>query len=98
MAEEKQKSVGWVVLMLALVVLYFGWTFLASEYFKADPNSPARTSIWANSVAQLSNMPGVISYGFRSRFWIIGLTIGLEVGVLLLGLMMKKLERELWTK
>ena len=39
---EPTKSVGWVAAMLALVVAYFGWAFLAADYFQNDPNSEGR--------------------------------------------------------
>ena len=35
MAEMRNKSVGWVGAMLAVAVLYFGWTFLAADFFLA---------------------------------------------------------------
>jgi hypothetical protein len=96
--QEQGKSVGWVALMMGLAVLYFGWAFLATEYFKVDPNSPTRTNLWVNSVAQIPNFFKVPGYGFSDRFWMIGVTIGLEVGVLILWVFMKKLEKDLWSK
>jgi hypothetical protein len=95
---EQNKSVGWVALMLGLVVLYFGWAFLAAEFFKDDPESPAEINVWVNSVVQLPRIVRVIGYGFRERFWMIGVTFGLEVGVFFLWIVMRKLERELWGK
>ncbi|MDG3007971.1 hypothetical protein [Paludisphaera mucosa] len=95
MAEES-KSVGWVAAMLALLVAYFGWGFLAADYFQHDPTGDAeKANFWINSVTQLPNLPGVLSYGFRERLWIVGLVVGLEVGVLILWLVLRKLEKEL---
>lgn len=96
MAAEEGKSVGWVVGMLALLVAYFGWAFLAADYFQHDPSQTAReTNFWINSVAQLPNLGSVLSYGFRERLWLIGLVVGLKVFVLVLGVVLKKLEKEL---
>jgi hypothetical protein len=95
---EQNKSVGWVALMLALLALYFGWSFLAADYFQHDAEGPGKTDFWVNSVVQLPNLVSVIRYGFRERFWMIGVTIGLEVGVFFLWILMRKLERELWSK
>lgn len=35
--DESNKSVGWVAGMLALTVAYFGWGFMAADYFQNDP-------------------------------------------------------------
>ena len=95
---EQNKSIGWVIVMMALAVLYFGWAFLATEFFKVDPDGPPTANLFVNSVAQIPNFFRVMSYGFSERFWMIGVTVGLEVGVLFLGILMKKLEKELWSK
>lgn len=95
MADEN-RSVGWVAGMLALAIAYFGWAFLAADYFQNDPEGgPGQANFWANSVAQLPNLPSVLGYAFRDRLWVIGLIVGLEIGVIVLWLVMKKLEREL---
>ena len=65
----------------------------AREYW-----NPGKTDFWVNSVAQLPNLPKVMSYAFQNRLWVIGLVVGLEAGVLILWRLMKKLERELWDK
>ena len=49
-------------------------------------------------MVQLPKIVSVIRYGFQERFWMIGTTIGLEVGVVFLWILMRKLERELWSK
>ena len=55
MPQEENKSVGWVVAILALVIAYFGWAFLAAAYFQEDPTGGHKANFWANSVAQLPN-------------------------------------------
>lgn len=96
---EQNKSVGWVAGMLALAVAYFGWGFLAGDYFQNTPNEgPRETNFWVNSIAQLPNLPSVVSYAVQNRLWIVGLVVVAEVGVLILWIVMRKLERELWSK
>jgi hypothetical protein len=94
----ENKSVGWVAGMLALVVLYFGWGYLAGDYFQNDPGAggAAETNFWVNTIAQVPNFPNVMSYAFTNRLWVIGLIAVLEVGVLILWGVMRKLEKELW--
>jgi hypothetical protein len=95
---EPTKSVGWVAAMLAVVVAYFGWAFLAADYFQNDPNSAGKTDFWGNSIEQLSNMASVLSHAFQHRLWLIGIIVGAEVAVMILWVFMKKMERELWGK
>lgn len=96
MAAEEEKSAGWVAGMLVLLVAYFGWSFLAADYFQHDPSETAReVNFWINSFAQLPKLPSVLAYGFRERLWIIGLVAGLEVAVLIIWVLLKKLEKEL---
>lgn len=92
---EESKSVGWVAAMLGLLVAYFGWGFLAADYFQQDPNGAAEANFWVNSLTQIPNAPAVLGHGFRERMWIVGLVVGLEVGVLILWAVLKKLEKEL---
>jgi hypothetical protein len=81
--------------MLALAVAYFGWGFLAGDYFQNTPNEgPSETNFWVNSIAQLPNAPSVIRYAFRERLWVIVLIVVAEVGVLILWGVMRNLERE----
>ena len=97
--DEQNRSVGWVAVMLALAVAYFGWAFLAADYFQVDPTGPrGETNFWGNSISQLANLPRVISHGFQNKFWMIAVVGGAEVGVLILWVVMRKLERELWAK
>jgi hypothetical protein len=97
--DERNKSVGWVAIALALAVAYFGWAFLASDYFQNDPAEERQeVNIWVNSVAQLANFPSVVRYAFQNRLWIIVLIGVVEIGVLILWAVMRKLERELWSK
>jgi hypothetical protein len=96
---EQNKSVGWVVGMLFLAVAYAGWGFLAADYFQhADPDASGKASFWIISINQIPNFPSVISHAFQNRFWLILLIVGLEVGVLILWGVLRKLERELWSK
>jgi hypothetical protein len=96
---EENKSVGWVAGMLALVVTYFGWGFLAADYFQHTPGAGEReTDFWVNSVTQLPNLPSVMSYAFQNRLWLVVVIAVAEVGVLILWVVMRKLERELWRK
>jgi hypothetical protein len=96
---EQNKSVGWVAVLLALVVAYFGWGFLAADYFQNDPNGAGgKTDFWVNTIEQLPNLPSVMSHAFQNRLWLIGVIVVAEVGVLILWGVMRKLERELWSK
>jgi hypothetical protein len=91
--------VGWVAGMLALTVLYFGWGYLAGDYFQNEAaNGPVETNFWINTVAQLPNFFSVMGYSFRNRLWVFGVILILELGVLILWGVMKKLDRELWSK
>jgi hypothetical protein len=97
--EESNKSVGWVAAMLALTVAYFGWGFLAADYFQNDPTQgPSRVGFWENSIEQIPNAVAVMSHAFRDRLWLVGLIIFLEFVVFILWRVLKKLERELWEK
>ena len=94
---EQNKSIGWVVGMVALAVAYFGWGFLAGDYFQANPNpGGGKTNFWVNSIAQLPNFPSVISHAVQNRLWVVALIVIAELGVLVLWAIMRKLERELW--
>ncbi len=104
-SEEQNKSVGWVAMALAIAVLYFGWAFLAADYHPISGPHMTRRSVGAvgviirliaNSIQELGEFSAVMGHAFRNRMWLIILVIVLEVGVFLLWLMMKKLERELW--
>lgn len=82
--------------MLTLVVLDFGWGFLAADYFQNDPTSGEReANFWVNSVTQLSNLPGVLRHTCANRPGVLTLIAGAEVGVLIPGLVMEKVERNL---
>jgi hypothetical protein len=97
--DERNKSVGWVAMALALAVAYFGWVFLAADYWQADPTATEReTNVWVNSIAQLPNFPGVARHAMENRLWVIVLIAVAEIGVLILWVVMRKLERELWAK
>jgi hypothetical protein len=98
--EEQNKSIGWVVAMLAIVVLYAGWAFMAADYFQHNPDSGGgeETNFFVNSVAQLPRFPGVMSHAIANRLWLIILIAFLEAVVFLLWIFMRKLERELGTK
>ena len=100
MAEQPQnKSVGWVIGMIALVVAYGGWAFMAADYYQhADPNGQGKADFWINSLDQLKNFSSVISHAFQNRLWLVVLIVGLEVGVLILWGVLRKLEKELWGK
>jgi hypothetical protein len=94
--EESSKSVGWVALMLALLVTYFGWGFMAADYFQhAEVNGERETGFWSNSIAQLPNAGSVISHAFQNRIWLVGLIVFAEIFVLVLWRVLKKVEKEL---
>lgn len=97
--EENGKSIGWVAGMLALLVTYFGWGFMAADYFQhADPNASAKTGFWANSIAQLPNFGSVISHAFQNRLWLVGIIVFAELFVLVLWVVLKKVEKDLGGK
>ncbi len=99
MPEERNRSVGWVAAMLALGVAYAGWGFMAADYFQNDPTeTEGKANFWVNSLAQLPNFPSVISHTLQNRMWLIVLMVVAEFGVLVLWGVMRKLERELWSK
>jgi hypothetical protein len=96
---DESKPIGWVIGMLALLVAYGGWAFLAMDYYRNDPDDGfGRRSFWMNSVIQLANLPGVISFACSYRTWFIILIALLEILVIVLWIVMKKLERELQSK
>jgi hypothetical protein len=95
---EQNKSVGWVVGMLALAVAYGGWGFMAADYFQhVDSGGAIKVDFWVNSLNQIPNFFGVIRHAMQNRLWLVLLIVGLEVGVLVLGIVLKKLEKELWS-
>jgi hypothetical protein len=51
-----------------------------------------------NSIDQIPNLPSVVSNALENRLWLIGLIVVLEFGALILWIVMKKFEREVWTK
>jgi hypothetical protein len=96
---EQNKSIGWVVGMLALAVAFFGWGFLAADYFQnGEAGGGGETNFYINAIEQLENFPSVMSFAFSHRLWLIGVIVVLEIGVFFLGAVMKKLDRELWDK
>jgi hypothetical protein len=98
-SSEQNKSVGWVAVMLALAVAYFGWGFLAADYFQHDPgDGPREANFWINTITQLPNLSSVLRYGFEKRLWLIVLIAIGEIVVVILWRVMRKLDRELWGK
>lgn len=94
--QEQNKSVGWVAGMMALAALYFGWGFLAADYFQNDPaGGGGETNFFVNTITQLPNLPSVLSHSFRNRLWVIGLIVVVEIGVFILWRVMKKVEQDL---
>jgi uncharacterized membrane protein len=97
--DEQNKSVGWVAMALFLAVAYFGWVFLAADYFQNDPtDDTGKINVWVNSLNQIPNFPNVISHAVKNRLWMLILIGVAEVGVLILWMVLRKLERELWRK
>lgn len=95
MAEENQ-SVGWVVWMLALAVAGAGWGFLAADYFQNNPTGETgKANFFINAIEQLPNLPKVMSHALANRRWLLVLIGGLEVGVVVVGLVLKTIEREM---
>ncbi len=94
---ESNKSIGWVVGMLALVVLYAGWAFMAADYFQHDPDSGGgeKSNFFLNSLVQLPRFMNVISHTFSNRLWLVILIAVLEMLIMVLWIVMKKVEREL---
>jgi hypothetical protein len=97
--DDQNKSVGWVGAVLALTVAYFGWGFLAWDYHPMRGVSGGRNTygaFLANAITQLPNFARVVRHGLENRLWLL-IVIGVaEVGVLILWLLMRKLDRELW--
>jgi hypothetical protein len=85
--------------MVAVTIAYFGWGFLAADYFQHGPEGGrGEVDSWINAVAQLPNLPSVMGHAFRNRLWLIVLIVALDLGVLILWDVLRKLERELWSK
>lgn len=55
----------------------------------------AKGAFVANAIAQLPNLPSVISWHFSNRIWLPILILLLEVGALVGGFGMKRLEKQL---
>jgi hypothetical protein len=76
--DEDEKSLGWVAGMLALVVAYFGWGFLAADYFQNDPSGePGKTSFWVDSIMQRLPYPfdaAVAGPRRKTSFWVNSIT------------------------
>ncbi len=99
MADQEEMSVGWVAVLLALLVGYFGWAFLAADYFQNGPaGGQGRTSFWVNSIVQIPNLFSVVSHALQNRLWLVGLIAILEVVVFVLWRVLNRLQRELWSK
>jgi len=94
---DDSKSVGWVAWALALVVAAAGWGFLAADFFQHDPaaRGVGKADFFVNAVEQLPNFPKVMNYALANRAWAFVVIGALEAGVLILGLVMKKLEGQL---
>ncbi len=97
---EQNKSVGWVAGMLAVVVLYAGWAFMAADYFQHDPDAGGgkEADFFLNSLQQIPRFSSVISHAFANRLWLVILIAFLEALVFIIWIFMKKLERELQTR
>lgn len=50
-----------------------------------------------NAFEQVPHAPAVVNYSRKNRFWLIGIVVALEVGVVGLGLWMRSLERD-WAR
>ena len=105
MQEEQNKSVGWVAIALGLLVAYFAWAFLCAGYHRFLPPIGIRTRagpFWighfVNSIVYLPEIPSVLRRGWQNQRWIFVLTSLGEAGVLVLWIVMRKLEREVWSK
>lgn len=96
MSQEQEKSVGWVAFALAVAVAYFGWAFLAADYYQnGGAGGPSQTNFFVNSVVQLPHCVQVARYALGNRVWAIGLIVVGEVAVLIVWSVLKKVERDL---
>ena len=95
--ENENKSIGWIVGALALVVAGAGWGFLAADFFQNGPDSggAGRANFFVNAVTQLPDFPRVMSHAWATRAWVFVVLGVLEAGVVVLGLVMKKIESEI---
>ena len=107
MSEGSEKSIGWVITMVMILIGVVGWCFLASFYIidgeatSSIEVAPRRPSGFAsagvvqfllNGVTQLPNIVSVLTYGFTKKLWLL-ITVGvLEVLAIISGRQMKKLE------
>jgi hypothetical protein len=93
-------SVGWVAALLAMVVAYAGWAFMAADFFQHDPNAGGgeRSNFFVNSFVQLPRFVSVCSHALSNRLWLVILIAIIEVMVIFLWIFMRRLERELRSK
>lgn len=95
------RSIRWVVIMLAIAVLAVGWGVLAAAYDSGGigvigRGRVAQVSFFANALRYLPRFFEVMADSFQHRLWLI-ITIAVAfVGVFVLGAVMKRLDRELY--
>lgn len=109
---EQNRSLAWVIVMLMVAIALLGWMYAASFYANSEEGwrargvvsySPRRASrlvfvqLVVNGFVQVPNMPAVVGYIFRQRFWLVMVVAALELLAFLGGLQLKSLDRRLNT-
>ena len=96
MAEENEgKSILWVIGALMLAVLGGVWTFAAGDYYQNAGAGGGSVNMFANAAAQIPNAASVISYTMKTRAWLLIVLVVLEALVFGLGVVMKRVEKDL---
>ena len=86
LTDRISESLGWLFAVVALVVTYFGWAFLANSYaisnysqLPVDEDPMGRFIVI--SIAQLPNVSSVIKWHLQNRLWLLILIVLAEVAV-----------------
>jgi hypothetical protein len=82
----------------AMAKPYSEWTQAdldAADSLRNLPNKDNRVAFVSTAIAQLPNLPTVVSWHFRNRIWLPLLIVALEVGVLMGGVALKRVEKDL---
>ncbi|MCA9072201.1 MAG: hypothetical protein KDA84_24915 [Planctomycetaceae bacterium] len=93
-------SIRFVICGLTVVVMGFGWAFLAASYAHTHENwqsgvgkRGSLAAFFSNAFEQIPNFFAVIGFHLTNRLWLLLIFVGLQGLVLLLGLGMKKMEQ-----
>jgi hypothetical protein len=88
--------IGRVMVLVMLLIAFFGWGFAAADFFQHNPEGAAGgTNFWINAFVQLPNFFKVLSHTFQNAIWIVIVFSVVELLALGFWAFAKKMEKEM---